>query len=105
HADILGSDRGQVAVAMSAWDIARLSDIPGALLSAGQRRRVALARLSLQQRPVWLLDEPLVALDRNARTHLHDVCSKHRTAGGLIIAASHEPFLDDAKTLELGARA
>jgi heme exporter protein A len=105
HADILNAERKRVRDAMLAWDIDRLRDLPGALLSAGQRRRVALARLSLQQRPIWLLDEPLVALDRNARTRLHDVCATHRAAGGLVVAASHEPFLDDAATLELGAQA
>jgi len=104
HADILGTDRARVNEAMSAWDIDRLRDLPGALLSAGQRRRVALARLSLQPRAVWLLDEPLVALDRSARARLHDMCAQHRSTGGLIVAASHEPFLEDAATLELGAR-
>ena len=105
HADILGADRASVTDAMNTWDIERLADLPGALLSAGQRRRVALARLSLQSRPVWLLDEPLVALDRNARTRLHDACAQHRARGGLIVAASHEPFLEDAQILELGLRA
>jgi heme exporter protein A len=103
HADVLGADRARVQGAMETWDIARLSDLPGALLSAGQRRRVALARLSLQDRPIWLLDEPLIALDRSVRARLHDVCADHRATGGLIVAASHEPFLEDAATLELGA--
>jgi len=103
HADILGADRATVSSALEAWDIVGLCDLPGALLSAGQRRRVALARLSLQQRPIWLLDEPLIALDRNARSRLNDTCARHCAAGGLIVAASHEPFLDSAATLQLGA--
>lgn len=105
HADILGADRTRIGEAMDDWDIASLRDLPGAMLSAGQRRRVALARLSLQPRSIWLLDEPLIALDRNARTRLHDVSAKHRASGGLIVAASHEPFLGDAATLDLGAHA
>ena len=105
QADILGAENTSVPDAMRAWDIERLSDVPGALLSAGQRRRVSLARLSLQARPLWLLDEPLVALDRNARTRLHDLCAGHRALGGLIVAASHEPFLQDASVLDLGSRA
>ncbi len=105
HADILGAERSNVSRAMKDWEIEQLNDVPGALLSAGQRRRVSLARLSLQARPIWLLDEPLVALDRNARAKLHDACAEHRTGGGLIVAASHEPFLDDADTLDLGPRA
>jgi len=104
HADILGAARPRVDEAMQVWEIDRLRDLPGALLSAGQRRRVALARLSLQPRPVWLLDEPLVALDRNTRARLNEVCTLHRASGGLIVAASHEPFLGDAPTLELGAK-
>ena len=102
HSDILGANRSRVSDALKAWDIERLSDVPGALLSAGQRRRVALARLSLQLRPVWLLDEPLVALDRNARARLLDLCAEHSLRGGLIVAASHEPFLEDAAALDLG---
>lgn len=105
HADILGADRARVKDAMKIWDIERLSDITGALLSAGQRRRVSLARLSLQPRSLWLLDEPLVALDQNARARLLDVCAQHRARGGLIVAASHEPFLEDATVLALGSRA
>ena len=104
HADILGAEHASVPDALKAWDIDRLRDVPGALLSAGQRRRVSLARLSLQLRPLWLLDEPLVALDRNARARLHEICAEHRAHGGLIVAASHEPFLDDADVLNLGAR-
>jgi heme exporter protein A len=105
HADILGAGRTQLWNALEAWDIGRLRDLPGALLSAGQRRRVALARLSLQQRPIWLLDEPLIALDKRARAHLREACAKHCANGGLIVAASHEPFLANAATLELGANA
>ncbi len=105
HADVLGAEGARVAGAMKEWGIDRLNDQPGALLSAGQRRRVSLARLSLQLRPLWLLDEPLVALDRNARARLHDCCAQHRARGGLIVAASHEPFLEDAKMLDLGSHA
>ena len=104
HADILGAERSNVSRAMKAWQIEPLSDVPGALLSAGQRRRVSLARLSLQSRPIWLLDEPLVALDRQARARLHNACAEHRSTGGLIVAASHEPFLDDTDLLDLGPR-
>ncbi len=105
HSDILGAERARVPAALKAWDIERLGDNPGALLSAGQRRRVSLARLSLQARALWLLDEPLVALDRNARARLHSICAEHRAGGGLIVAASHEPFLEDADVLDLGPRA
>jgi heme exporter protein A len=79
-----------------------LAELSGGLLSAGQRRRVSLARLSLQRRPLWLLDEPLVALDTPTRARLNDVCSKHLAQGGMIVAASHEVFLGDRRTITLG---
>jgi len=64
-------------------------DVPGRLLSAGQRRRTALGRLLLDERPVWLLDEPFTALDANGRTLLADLIAAHRETGGGIIAALH----------------
>lgn len=65
------------------------SDIPSYLLSAGQRRRTALARLRLQHRSLWLLDEPFTALDKNGRVMLLDQIESHRKNGGAIIAAIH----------------
>lgn len=67
----------------------RPSDVPARHLSAGQRRRTALARLLLEDRPVWLLDEPLTALDADGRALLLDMIDRHRQAGGAIIAAIH----------------
>lgn len=66
--------------------------VPCRYLSAGQRRRVALARLVLAGRPIWLLDEPLVALDAEARTGLRHLVAAHRAAGGMVVASSHEPL-------------
>lgn len=102
HAALLGAAPRHIDEAVATWGLQALVDLSGGLLSAGQRRRVSLARLSLQRRQLWLLDEPLVALDTPTRARLNDVCSKHLTQGGMIVAASHEPFLGDRRTLTLG---
>jgi heme exporter protein A len=102
HAALLGAPATTVDAAIDAWDLSTLVDLSGGMLSAGQRRRVSLARLSLQRRPLWLLDEPLVALDTPARARLNDLCTKHTLQGGLIVAATHEHFLGDKRTLTLG---
>jgi heme exporter protein A len=105
HAALLGAPRDAVASALAAWDLSELKGHSTALLSAGQRRRLSLARLSLQQRPLWLLDEPMTALDAASRQRLLVSARAHLERGGLIVAATHEPFLDEARTLTLGARA
>lgn len=104
HAALLGARPGDVDSALASWGLMPLADVSGGLLSAGQRRRVALARLSVQPRKLWLLDEPLVALDAATRAHLNSVCNKHLAEGGLIVAASHEPFLAGSRTLRLGSQ-
>jgi heme exporter protein A len=102
HAALLGASAKLIDRALHTWGLEPLADLSGGLLSAGQRRRVSLARLSLQPRPLWLLDEPLVAIDAPTRARLNDVCTKHLERGGMIVAASHESFLGDRKTLTLG---
>ncbi|RFB78513.1 heme ABC exporter ATP-binding protein CcmA [Methylovirgula sp. 4M-Z18] len=72
-------------------------------LSAGQRRRAALARLLVAQRPVWLLDEPSSALDAASQGRLDRMMATHRQKGGIVIAATHLPLgLEGAKMLRLG---
>jgi heme exporter protein A len=105
HASLLGAPPKNIDRAVEAWGLEPLTDLSGGLLSAGQRRRVSLARLSLQPRPLWLLDEPLVAIDVPTRARLNDMCTKHLERGGMIVAASHEPFLGDRRTLTLGFEA
>jgi heme exporter protein A len=104
HAALLGAAPSRVDKALDEWSLRPLADMSGGLLSAGQRHRLALARLSLQPRKLWLLDEPLVALDVASKRHLNEVCQKHLEEGGIVIAASHEPFLGDPRTLYLGPR-
>ncbi|HEY5289635.1 MAG TPA: heme ABC exporter ATP-binding protein CcmA [Caulobacteraceae bacterium] len=72
-------------------------------LSAGQRRRLALARLIAAPRVLWLLDEPLAPLDAAGRALMGEIMTEHVAAGGLILAAAHDPLPLPARTLELGA--
>ncbi|MEZ6024471.1 MAG: ATP-binding cassette domain-containing protein, partial [Hyphomonadaceae bacterium] len=68
------------------------ADLPARALSQGQARRLALSRLLVAPRPVWLLDEPAAALDADGRAMLGALIGAHRDAGGLTIAAVHEPL-------------
>jgi heme exporter protein A len=76
--------------------------LPAAYLSAGQRRRLSLARLVSVQRPVWLLDEPTAALDAAGQELLASLMREHLGGGGLIIAATHGPLGIEAKELRIG---
>ncbi len=75
-------------------------DLPFGFLSAGQKRRIAFSRLLCSHRPVWLLDEPTAALDSAAKTLFSGLMNAHLAAGGIVIAATHEP-LDLAHTKEM----
>jgi len=72
--------------------LARQADLPCRYLSAGQRRRLALARLLASQRPLWLLDEPFAALDRSGQALVAQLMARHCGQGGIIIAATHDPL-------------
>jgi heme exporter protein A len=90
--------------ALEAMDLAGLADLPGRFLSAGQKRRLAIARLVLQRRPLWLLDEPTTALDAASVLALGAVVARHRAAGGVVVAATHLDLpLTDPQALRLGA--
>jgi heme exporter protein A len=87
--------------ALSRVGLARLRDFPTQYLSAGQRRRIALARLLLSQRSLWLLDEPLSSLDREGKTVVRELVETHCSRGGMVVAATHEPIGAAGGTLEL----
>ena len=75
--------------ALSAFGLGHVADLPAAVLSAGQRRRVALARLLVARRPLWLLDEPATALDAASQAQLSHLMRTHLASAGMIVAASH----------------
>lgn len=85
----LGGTAEAADAALDAMALAPLADLPVAYLSAGQKRRLSLARLAVAPRPLWLLDEPSVALDAASVVRLKDFMSAHLAAGGLIVAATH----------------
>jgi heme exporter protein A len=98
----LGAATIGIADALRATGLDALADLPAAYLSAGQRRRLSLARLIAARRPIWLLDEPTSALDSAAQARLVDLMRQHLAAGGLIMAATHTPLgLDSARELVL----
>ena len=95
---------GPLAPALAALALSTLRDLPARLLSAGQRRRAALARVLLLRAPLWLLDEPSLGLDSHAIDLLGALFAEHRAAGGLVIATTHVPLpLPAAATLVLEA--
>ncbi len=99
----LGGGAGGLEVALGGFDLAPLAEVPARYLSAGQKRRLALARLLAGARPLWLLDEPGVGLDAANRTRLEQALATHRAAGGLAVLATHgDVAVEDALLLELG---
>lgn len=83
---------GDPAKALDAIGISHLADIPAGLMSAGQKRRLGLARLKLAPRPVWLLDEPSVSLDSASQAQLENLLRGHVEGGGILVAATHLPL-------------
>jgi|SRR5215831_19214740 len=101
-AEFLGARR-EIEPALDAVDLATLANLPAGFLSAGQRRRLSIARLVAAPRAIWLLDEPTSALDVPSQKRLADLMRAHLTGGGMIVAAAHGPIgLERARELKLG---
>lgn len=91
--------------AVAAFDIGAFLDAPAGALSAGQRRRLALSRLILSGKPLWLLDEPTAAIDAASAGRLQQVIADHRAQGGAVMLATHDGMtLEGARTLFIQAR-
>ncbi|MGQ0673546.1 MAG: heme ABC exporter ATP-binding protein CcmA [Hyphomicrobium sp.] len=98
----LPSIDGRVVDALEAFAIGGLARIPAGYLSAGQKRRVALARLLVVERPLWLLDEPTASLDTASAKQVSRAITAHTASGGLAIVATHLPLdLEAARELRL----
>jgi heme exporter protein A len=94
--------RAAAGEALDAFGLGPLAQVPGRFLSAGQRRRLALARLVAAPGRLWLLDEPTVGLDRASTAALETVLARHRAAGGMVVVATHSDIaLPDAAELGL----
>jgi heme exporter protein A len=102
-AHFLGGGPAKEEAALAAVGLDGLARLPASYLSAGQRRRLSLARLIAVERPIWLLDEPTTALDTLGQAMLAQLMRVHLASSGLILAAAHGPIgLDESKELRLG---
>ena len=100
----LGGRAAPAASALEAVGLDGLAELPAAYLSAGQRRRLAIARLIAAPRPIWLLDEPTAALDAASQQRLGELMRDHLGGGGIIVAATHGPLgSEGGRELRLGA--
>jgi heme exporter protein A len=100
-----GGRLGGVDEAVKALGLEGLMDLEVRRLSAGQRRRLALARLLAAPRPVWLLDEPLSPLDARWRAEVGRLMQGHLAGGGMLLAAVHDPLPISARVCEIGGTA
>jgi heme exporter protein A len=101
----LGGRDAAVASALETVGLGGLENLPAGYLSAGQRRRLSLARLIAAPRPVWLLDEPTAALDAAGQQRLGGLMQTHLAGGGIVVAATHGPLgVGNIKELQLDSR-
>lgn len=101
-ADFLGGERSDAAESLAKVGLDHATHLPAGFLSAGQRRRLSLARLLTVRRPVWLLDEPTNALDVAGQDMFGSLMREHLAAGGLIVAATHAPLGIESRELRIG---
>jgi heme exporter protein A len=97
--------QAKIMESLAAVGIDHAAQLPAAFLSAGQRRRLSIARLLAARRPIWLLDEPTSALDASAQGLFAGLMKDHLARGGLIIAATHAPLGIEARELRIGGAA
>jgi heme exporter protein A len=99
--DFLGGEAGDAAASLARVGIDHAAHLPAGFLSAGQRRRLSIARLLSVKRPIWLLDEPATALDVAGQAVFVGLMREHLSGGGMIIAATHAPLGIEAKELRI----
>ncbi len=101
----LGRGASEPYAALDSLGLRHVADLPAAYLSAGQKRRAALARLLVARRPIWLLDEPTTALDAASQALILSVIAAHLSTGGLVVDSTHARLDLPARELALGAAA
>ena len=101
----LGGNPDQMARAIERLSLTALLDLECRKLSAGQRRRLSLARLVAVPRSLWLLDEPLAPLDEHWRHQAGELVAEHLAGGGIVMAAVHDPLPHATRSLDLGGLA
>ncbi len=101
--DFLGGEAFDARESLAAVGLDHAAHLPAAYLSAGQRRRLSIARLLAVRRPIWLLDEPTSALDAAGQSLFAGLMRDHLARGGLIVAATHAPLGVDARELRIGS--
>jgi|SRR5665213_604110 len=100
--DFLGGEVSDAGASLAAVGLEHASHLPAAYLSAGQRRRLSIARLIVVRRPIWLLDEPSSTLDAAGQTMFGALMTDHLARGGLIVAATHTPLGIAVRELRIG---
>ena len=101
-----GRDAEQVDQALDAMALSPLADVPVRMLSTGQLKRAALARIIISGTDIWLLDEPANGLDTDSRARLESAIRDHRAAGGIVLVATHQPLdLPGATPVAIGEAA
>jgi heme exporter protein A len=103
--DFLGGKPDDAEAGLDAVGLGHIAHLPAAFLSAGQRRRLSVARLLAVRRPLWLLDEPTSALDAAGQEMFAGLMADHLKSGGLIVAATHTPLGLPTRELQIGAAA
>ena len=103
--DFLGGEAHDAGQSLASVGLDHAAHLPAAYLSAGQRRRLSLARLLTVRRPVWLLDEPTAALDVAGQELFAGLMRDHVARGGLIVAATHGPLGIETRELRIGGAA
>lgn len=103
--DFLGGQAIDGLASLATVGLGHAAHLPAAFLSAGQRRRLSIARLIAVNRPIWLLDEPTSALDTSGQTMIAGLMDAHLRSGGIILAATHGPLGITAKELRIGGDA
>lgn len=97
-----GVDRSAIPGALTTMGIAQLGEVPARLMSTGQRKRAVLARVIASDAAIWLLDEPANGLDDDGRARLETAIADHRSRGGIVLVATHQPIdVPDARPVAL----